>query len=117
MQSNWPSFEALLRVNDSLTMFGRCLPAYPEHPMTSILPVPSPTPPVVSKPAANLSQAPAASSSLFGNLIRKTEVAMGLKSQTGFTSGATYDTQTIAGQTKSTLNSAVNATKSLLHIK
>jgi hypothetical protein len=32
-------------------------------------------------------------------------------------SGATYDTQTIAGQTKATLNSAVNATKSLLHIK
>jgi hypothetical protein len=39
------------------------------------------------------------------------------RSQTGFTSGATYDTQTIAGQTKATLNSAVNATKSLLHIK
>jgi hypothetical protein len=85
--------------------------------MTSILPVPSSTPPVVSKPAANLSQAPAASSSLFGNLLRKTEVAIGVRSQTGFTSGATYDTQTIAGQTKATLNSAVNATKSLLHIK
>jgi hypothetical protein len=40
-----------------------------------------------------------------------------VRSQTGFTSGATYDTQTIAGQTKATLNSAVNATKSLLHIK
>jgi hypothetical protein len=40
-----------------------------------------------------------------------------VRSQTGFTSGATYDTQTIAGQTKATLSSAVNATKSLLHIK
>jgi hypothetical protein len=85
--------------------------------MGSTLSVASLTPPVVSKPATNLSQAPAASSSLFGNLLRKTEVAMGLKSQTGFTSGATYETQTIAGQTKATLNSAVNATKSLLHIK
>jgi hypothetical protein len=85
--------------------------------MSSILPVPPSTPPVVSKPATNLSQAPAASSSLFGNLLRKTEVAVGLKSQTGFTSGATYDTQTIAGQTKATLNSAVSTTKSLLHIK
>ena len=85
--------------------------------MTSILPVPSSTSPIVSKPAATLSQAPAASSSLFGNLLRKTEVAIGVRSQTGFTSGATYDTQTIAGQTKATLNSAVNATKSLLHIK
>ena len=83
--------------------------------MSSILPVPSSTPPVVSKPANNVSQA--ASSSLFGNLLRRTEVAIGVRSQTGFTSGATYDTQTIAGQTKATLNSAVNATKSLLHIK
>jgi hypothetical protein len=85
--------------------------------MGSTLSVASLTPPVVSKPATSLSQAPAASSSLFGNLLRKTEVAMGLKSQTGFTSGATYETQTIAGQTKATLNSAVSATKSLLHIK
>ena len=85
--------------------------------MSSILPVPALTPPVVSKPANSQAQAPAASSSLFGNLLRKTEVAIGVRSQTGFTSGATYDTQTIAGQTKATVNSAVNATKSLLHIK
>ena len=85
--------------------------------MSSILPVPFSTPPVVSKPASNLNQAEAASSSLFGNLLRRTEVAIGVRSQTGFTSGATYDTQTIAGQTKATLSSAVNATKSLLHIK
>lgn len=87
--------------------------------MASILPVPSSTPPVVYKPAntPNRAQAQAASSSLFGNLLRKTEVAIGVRSQTGFSSGATYDTQTIAGQTKATLNSAVNATKSFLHIK
>jgi hypothetical protein len=77
----------------------------------------SSAPPIVSNAANNLNRAPAASSSLFGNLLRKTEVAIGLKSQTGFSSGATYDTQTIAGQTKATLNSTVNATKSLLHIK
>jgi hypothetical protein len=77
----------------------------------------SSAPPIVSNATNNLNRAPAASSSLFGNLLRKTEVAIGLKSQTGFSSGATYDTQTIAGQTKATLNSAVNATKSLLHIK
>jgi hypothetical protein len=85
--------------------------------MSSILPVPTSTPPVVSKPASNPSQAQTASSSLFGNLLRKTEVAVGLKSQTGFSAGATYEAQTIAGQTKATLNGAVNATKSLLHIK
>jgi hypothetical protein len=85
--------------------------------MASLLPVPSLTPPVISKPANNLNQVQTGSSSLFGNLLRKTEVAIGLRSQTGFSSGATYETQTIAGQTKATLNSAVNATKSLLHIK
>ena len=86
--------------------------------MGSILPIPTSTPPTsVSKPASNPSQAEAASSLLFGNFLRKTEVAMGLKSQTGFTGGATYDSQTIAGQTKATINGAVNATKSFLHIK
>jgi hypothetical protein len=89
--------------------------------MASILPVPSSTPPIISKPANTpnqaQAQAQAASSSLFGNLLRRTEVAIGVRSQTGFSSGATYDTQTIAGQTKATLNSAVSATKSFLHIK
>jgi hypothetical protein len=85
--------------------------------MSSLLPVLSSAPAVVSKPANNASQAEAASSSFFGNLLRKSEVAMGLRSQTGFSSGATYDKQTIAGQTKATVNSAVDATKSFLHIK
>ncbi len=85
--------------------------------MSSILPVPSSTQPVVGKPANTASQVQTGSSSLFGNLLRKTEVAVGLRSPTGFTSGATYETQTIAGQTKATLDSAVSATKSFLHIK
>jgi hypothetical protein len=85
--------------------------------MSSLLPVPSLAPPVVSKPVSSPNQAPAVSSSLFGNLLRKTEVAIGVRSQTGFSAGATYDTQTIAGQTKATLNNAVSATKSFLHIK
>ncbi|MGA2054666.1 MAG: hypothetical protein ABSG88_05115 [Bradyrhizobium sp.] len=85
--------------------------------MGSTSSISSSAPPIVSNATNNLSRAPAASSSLFGNLLRKTEVAMGLKSQTGFSAGATYDTQTLAGQTKATVNNAINATKSLLHIK
>lgn len=85
--------------------------------MSSLLPLSSPTPAAVSRQTNNVTQAPAATSSVFGNLLRKTEVAMGLKSQTGFSGGATYEAQTLAGQTKATFNSAVNATKSLLHIK
>jgi hypothetical protein len=88
--------------------------------MSSILPslpASSPASSAVSKQTSNLNQAQAASSSLFGNLLRKSEVAMGLRSQTGFSAGATYETQTIAGQTKATLINAVSATKSFLHIK
>ena len=65
----------------------------------------------------NPSQAPGASSSTFGNILRQTEVAVGVRSKTGFSSGATYEAQTLAGQTKATFNSAVNATKSLFNIK
>ncbi|MFZ0763674.1 MAG: hypothetical protein WAN01_07195 [Bradyrhizobium sp.] len=66
---------------------------------------------------SNLNQVQGASSSVFGNLLRQTEVAMGLKSKTGFSAGATYEAKTLAGQTKATVNSAINATKSLFHIK
>jgi hypothetical protein len=85
--------------------------------MSSILPIPTPAPAVISKPTSSPSQAQAQTSSLFGNLLRKTEVAMGLRSQTGFSAGATYDATTIAGRTKATFNGAVDATKSFLHIK
>ncbi len=85
--------------------------------MSSILPVPSSAPAVISRLANNVSQVPAATSSVFGNLLRKTEVATGLRSQTGFSSGATYEATTVVGQTKATFDNAVNATKSFFHIK
>ncbi len=85
--------------------------------MSSILPIPTSAPAVIGKPTNNPSQAQAPTSSLFGNLLRKTEVVMGVRSQTGFSAGATYDATTIAGQTKATLNNAVDATKSFLHLK
>ena len=58
-----------------------------------------------------------ATSSIFANILHQTQVAIGLRSKTGFSSGATYEAQTLAGQTKATVNSAINATKTLLHIK
>ena len=84
--------------------------------MSSILPVPSSAPAVVSRPTNN-TKAEAPTSSVFGNLLRRTEVAMGLRSKTGFSAGATYEATTVAGQTKAALNNAVDATKSFLHIK
>jgi hypothetical protein len=67
--------------------------------------------------ANNLNQAKTATSSTFANILHQTQVAVGLRSKTGFSSGATYEAQTLAGQTKATINNAINATKSLLHIK
>jgi hypothetical protein len=83
--------------------------------MSSILPVPSSAPAVVSRPASNQAEAP--TSSTFGNLLRQSQVAMGLRSSTGFSAGATYEATTVAGQTKATIDSAVNATKAFFHIK
>jgi hypothetical protein len=88
--------------------------------MTSILPTlpgSASTSSAVNKQASNLKQAEAATSSTFGNLLRQTEVAIGTRSSTGFQKGATYEAQTITGQTKATWNSAVSATRNFLNIK
>jgi hypothetical protein len=89
----------------------------PEQPMADTSSISSLRSAPIARQPVSLSQVPGASSSLFGNLLRKSEVAMGLRSQTGFSSGATYEAQTIAGQTKATVNNAVSATKSFFHIK
>jgi hypothetical protein len=85
--------------------------------MSNLLPISSPAPVAISKPTNNLNQAPAVTSSVFGNLLRRTEVAIGMRSGSGFSSGATYDTQTLAGQTKAFFNNTLNTTKSALHLK
>ncbi|HET7886461.1 MAG TPA: hypothetical protein VFL62_09575 [Bradyrhizobium sp.] len=71
----------------------------------------------LNRPAGNLNQAKAAAGSTFANILNQTEVAIGLRPKTGFSSGATYEATTIAGQTKATYNSIVDATKAALHIK
>jgi len=85
--------------------------------MGSTSPVSSSAGAFVGRQTDNLNQAKAATSSTFANILHQTQVAVGLRPKTGFTSGATYEAQTIAGQTKATFNSAVSATKSLLNIK
>ena len=85
--------------------------------MSSLLPIRPSAPAVVSKPTNNASPAAAPTSSVFGNLLRQTEVAIGVRSKTGFSAGATYEATTLAGQTKATFNNAVNATKSFFNIK
>ena len=71
----------------------------------------------LNRQANNVNQAKAATGSAFANMLNQTQVAVGLRPKTGFTSGATYEATTIAGQTKAAYDSVVNATKAALHIK
>jgi hypothetical protein len=91
--------------------------AFREPAMTDTSSISSSTSALINRRPAHLSDIPGASSSTFGNILRQTEVAIGVRSKTGFTSGATYESQTIAGQTKATFTSAVNATKSFFSLK
>jgi hypothetical protein len=71
----------------------------------------------IGRQADNLNKAKAATSSSFANVLHQTQVAVGLRSKTGFTSGATYESQTLTGQTKAVFDNTLNATKSVLHVK
>jgi hypothetical protein len=85
--------------------------------MTDTTSVSSSTTAFLNRQANNVNQAKAATGSAFANMLNQTEVAVGLRPKTGFTSGATYEATTIAGQTKAAYDSVVNATKAALHIK
>jgi hypothetical protein len=85
--------------------------------MTDTSSISSSTAAFLGRQADNLHRAKAATSSTFANILNQTQVAVGLKPKTGFSSGATYEAQTISGQTKAAFDNAINATKSALHIK
>jgi hypothetical protein len=85
--------------------------------MTDTTSVSSSTAAFLNRQANNVNQAKAATGSAFANMLNQTQVAVGLRPKTGFTSGATYEATTIAGQTKAAYDSVVNATKAALHIK
>ena len=85
--------------------------------MTDTSSVSSSTAAFLGRQAKNFNQAKAATSSTFAKILNQTQVAVGLKPKTGSSSGATYEAQTISGQTKAAFDSAINATKATLHIK
>ena len=71
----------------------------------------------VSKQTAAVGKAASATQQSFAHTLNKVEVAIGVKPQTGFTAGATYEAHTLSGQTKAAFNHVVNTTERLLHIK
>ena len=84
--------------------------------MTDISSVSS-SPSFVAKQTANLNNAAGAAKASFASALTKVQIATGLKPQTGFSAGPTYEASTLAGQTKAVFNNTIDATKSLLHIK
>ena len=72
----------------------------------------------IDRKVADLKRARQATTASFASALHHVETAIGLRAKTGFTtSGATYEANTLAGQTRATFNSALEATKSALHIK
>jgi hypothetical protein len=71
----------------------------------------------LSKQTAAIGKAANASQKSFAHTLSQVEVAIGLKPKTGFTAGATYEANTLSGQTKAAFNHVLDATKAALHIK
>ncbi len=71
----------------------------------------------VAKQTAQLNKAADDASTSFTRTLNTVETTIGLKPKTGFTSGPTYEANSLAGQTKAAFNNALNATKSAFHIK
>jgi hypothetical protein len=71
----------------------------------------------VGKGVSNLNNAASATGASFANALNKVQTAVGMKKQTGFTAGPTYEANTLTGKTKAAFNNTIDATKAALHIK
>ena len=85
--------------------------------MTDISSIASSVTSAISKQTAELGKAADATKKSFADTLSKVETTIGLKPNTGFTAGPTYEANTLTGQTKAALNSAVDNVKSALHIQ
>jgi hypothetical protein len=83
----------------------------------SISSIASSTAAAVGKQVSNLNNAASATTASFASALSKVQTAVGIKPQTGFTAGPTYEAGTLAGQTKAAFNNTISAAKSVLHIK
>jgi hypothetical protein len=92
--------------------------------MTDLSSVTSSVSAAISQQTSNLKQAANATTSSFSSVLTKVQTSVGIKAQTGFTSGPTYQANqagTLTGQTKAAISNAVSSTingaKAVLHIK
>lgn len=84
--------------------------------MTDISSIASSAAAAVSKQTAELGKAAGAARTSFADALSKVQSTIQGKPETGFTSGATYEAGTLAGQTKAAFNNTISSAKSALHI-
>jgi hypothetical protein len=85
--------------------------------MTDLSSITSSATAFVAKQTAQLNKAASDVNNGFTRALNNVETTIGVKPKTGFTSGPTYEANSLTGQTKAAFNNALNATKSALHIK
>ena len=85
--------------------------------MTDISSVSSSASAFVARQTADLNKAASAATTSFASVLTQAQIAVGIKPQTGFAAGPTYEANTLAGRTRAVFNNALDATKSALHIK
>ena len=85
--------------------------------MTDLSSITSSTSAFIAGQTAKLGKAAADAKSSFSSALTRVEVTVGVKSNAGFTRGATYEATTLTGQTQAALRNTVNAAKSTLGIK
>ncbi len=85
--------------------------------MTDLSSITSSASTFVAKQTAQLNKAASDVNNSFTRALNNVETTIGVKPKTGFTSGPTYEANSLTGQTKAAFSNALNATKSALHIK
>ncbi len=85
--------------------------------MADLSSITSSTSAFIASQTAKLGKAASNAQTSFSSALTRAEVAVGVKSNAGFTRGATYEATTVTGQTQAALRNTVNAAKSALSIK
>jgi hypothetical protein len=85
--------------------------------MADLSSITSSTSAFIAGQTAKLGKAVSDTQSSFSKALTRAEVTVGIKSNAGFTSGATYEANTVTGQTQAALRNTVNAAKSTLGMK
>ncbi|MBU6464899.1 MAG: hypothetical protein KGK01_16150 [Bradyrhizobium sp.] len=89
--------------------------------MTDLSSITSSTTAFIANQTAKIGKVATDTSNSFSATLTRVQTTVGLKPKAGFTAGPTYEATTLTGQTKAaitkTVNTTVNAAKSVFNIK